>query len=67
MLAGFREGDTDAVVDWMAEKVAGLRLFADSDGKMNLGLAEAGGQVLVVSQFTLYGEPRCRCCWVSTS
>src|SRR4051812_12109124 len=40
----------------MAEKVAGLRLFSDSDGKMNLGLLETGGAVLVVSQFTLYGD-----------
>ena len=40
----------------MAEKVAGLMLFSDSEGKMNLGLAEVGGSVLVVSQFTLYGD-----------
>jgi len=40
----------------MAEKAAGLRLFADGDGKMNLGLADVGGSVLVVSQFTLYGN-----------
>ena len=40
----------------MAEKCAGLRLFGDSEGKMNLGLAEVGGSVLVVSQFTLYGN-----------
>ena len=40
----------------MVEKVAGLRLFADAEGKMNLGLAEVGGSVLVVSQFTLYGD-----------
>jgi D-aminoacyl-tRNA deacylase len=43
-------------VDWMAEKVAGLRLFNDSEGKMNLGLEEVGGAVLVISQFTLYGD-----------
>jgi D-tyrosyl-tRNA(Tyr) deacylase len=40
----------------MAEKAAGLRLFADADDKMNLGLADVGGSVLVVSQFTLYGN-----------
>jgi D-tyrosyl-tRNA(Tyr) deacylase len=40
----------------MAEKVAGLRLFSDADGKMNLGLDEIGGALLVVSQFTLYGD-----------
>jgi D-tyrosyl-tRNA(Tyr) deacylase len=56
LLVGFTHGDTQAQVDWMAEKVAGLRLFSDADGKMNLGLDEAGGSVLVVSQFTLYGD-----------
>ena len=40
----------------MAEKVTGLRLFGDADGKMNLSLADVGGQILVVSQFTLYGN-----------
>jgi len=56
LLVGFTHGDTTAQVDWMAEKVAGLRLFADAAGKMNLGLAEVGGAVLVVSQFTVYGD-----------
>jgi len=42
----------------MAEKCAGLRLFSDAEGKMNLGLAEVGGALLVVSQFTLYATPR---------
>ena len=56
LLVGFTHGDTPAQVDWMAEKVAGLRLFADSEGKMNLGLDEVGGALLVVSQFTLYGD-----------
>ena len=56
LLAGFAHADTEAAVDWMAEKVAGLRLFTDPEGKMNLGLAEVGGGVLVVSQFTLYGN-----------
>ena len=56
LLVGFGHTDTPVQVDWMAEKVAGLRLFADADGKMNLGLAEVGGTVLVVSQFTLYGD-----------
>ena len=56
VLVGFTHGDTPEQVDWMAEKVAGLRLFTDSQGKMNLGLAEVGGAVLVVSQFTLYGD-----------
>jgi D-aminoacyl-tRNA deacylase len=56
LLVGFTHGDTPAQVDWMAEKVAGLRLFSDSAGKMNLGLEEVGGELLVVSQFTLYGD-----------
>jgi D-aminoacyl-tRNA deacylase len=56
VLVGFTHGDTPAQVDWMAEKVAGLRLFSDGEGKMNLGLQEVGGAVLVVSQFTLYGD-----------
>jgi D-aminoacyl-tRNA deacylase len=56
LLVGFTHADTPAQVDWMAEKIAGLRLFSDSDGKMNLGLDDVGGAVLVVSQFTLYGD-----------
>jgi D-tyrosyl-tRNA(Tyr) deacylase len=56
LLVGLTHGDTEATVDWMAEKVAGLRLFSDAEGKMNLGLDEVGGGVLVVSQFTLYGD-----------
>jgi D-tyrosyl-tRNA(Tyr) deacylase len=56
LLVGFRHADTAAQVTWMADKVAGLRVFSDADGKMNLGLAEVGGAVLVVSQFTLYGD-----------
>ncbi|HEX9310626.1 MAG TPA: D-aminoacyl-tRNA deacylase [Gemmatimonadaceae bacterium] len=56
LLVGFTRGDTPEKVDWMAEKAAGLRLFSDADGKMNLALSEVGGAVLVVSQFTLYGN-----------
>lgn len=56
LLVGFTGTDTDAQVAWMAEKVVGLRLFADADGKMNLALADVDGAVLVVSQFTLYGD-----------
>lgn len=56
LLVGFTHGDTPAQVDWMAEKISSLRLFSDSQGKMNLGLEEAGGAVLVISQFTLYGD-----------
>jgi len=56
VLVGFTNSDTEAQVDWMAEKVAGLRVFADAEDKMNLALADVGGSVLVVSQFTLYGD-----------
>jgi D-tyrosyl-tRNA(Tyr) deacylase len=56
LLVGFTATDTDDHVTWMAEKVAGLRLFADADDKMNLALADVGGALLVVSQFTLYGD-----------
>lgn len=56
LLVGFTHGDTSAVTEWMAEKIAGLRVFSDAEGKMNLALAEVSGAVLVVSQFTLYGD-----------
>lgn len=56
LLVGYTHTDTPGQNTWMADKVAGLRLFADAEGKMNLGLAEVGGAVLVVSQFTLYGD-----------
>ena len=56
VLAGFAPTDTDATLAWMAEKIIGLRLFADAAGKMNRDLADAQGAVLVVPQFTLYGD-----------
>ncbi|MDQ6717314.1 MAG: D-aminoacyl-tRNA deacylase [Gemmatimonadota bacterium] len=56
LLVGFTHSDTPEQATWMAEKVSGLRLFSDSDDKMNLALADVGGEVLVVSQFTLYGD-----------
>jgi D-tyrosyl-tRNA(Tyr) deacylase len=56
LLVGYTHADTGAEVDWMADKVMGLRLFSDAEGKMNLGLAEVDGALLVVSQFTLYGD-----------
>ena len=56
LLVGFTGTDTDAQSAWVADKVAGLRLFADAEGKMNLGLEAVGGDLLVVSQFTLYGD-----------
>src|SRR6476469_8410727 len=58
LLVGFTHADDAAAVQWMADKVIGLRLFADADDKMNLALADVdgGGSLLVVSQFTLYGD-----------
>lgn len=56
LLVGFHTTDTPEHGAWMATKVAGLRLFPDGEGKMNLGLTEVDGGVLVVSQFTLYGD-----------
>lgn len=50
--------DSSAQVRWMADKIVGLRIFADDDGKMNRSVAEVGGGVLVVSQFTLFGDCR---------
>ncbi len=55
-LVGFTERDGDAELEWMTDKILGLRIFGDANGKMNLALAEAGGALLVVSQFTLYGD-----------
>jgi D-tyrosyl-tRNA(Tyr) deacylase len=56
VLAGFTPGDTAAAADWMAEKLIGLRVFEDDANKMNRSVVDVGGAVLVVSQFTLYGD-----------
>lgn len=58
LLLGITHHDTEAQAAWLADKIAGLRLFPDADGKMNLALADVGGAALVVSQFTLYGDAR---------
>jgi D-tyrosyl-tRNA(Tyr) deacylase len=58
VLLGVTHGDGQTEANWLAAKIAGLRVFDDSAGKMNLGLAEVDGSVLVVSQFTLYGDAR---------
>jgi D-aminoacyl-tRNA deacylase len=58
VLLGVRHDDDSEQATWLANKVAGLRLFEDDEGKMNLSLADVGGSVLVVSQFTLYGDAR---------
>ncbi len=56
LLVGFRSGDTEGTLRWMAQKIRGLRLFSDAQDKMNLPIDEVGGEFLVVSQFTLYGD-----------
>ncbi|AJY76097.1 D-aminoacyl-tRNA deacylase [Paenibacillus beijingensis] len=58
LLVGITHDDTERDIRWMADKIAGLRIFEDGDGKMNLSIREAGGAVLSVSQFTLYGDCR---------
>jgi D-aminoacyl-tRNA deacylase len=58
VLLGVSREDTEKDADYLAEKITGLRIFADENGKMNLDVAAIGGAVLVVSQFTLYGDVR---------
>jgi D-aminoacyl-tRNA deacylase len=58
VLLGVGKGDTEAVADYLADKIMGLRIFEDAAEKMNLSVVDTGGAVLVVSQFTLYGDVR---------
>lgn len=58
VLIGFHRDDTDRDSDYIIGKITGLRIFSDSDGNMNLSVQDVGGQILVVSQFTLYGDTR---------
>lgn len=58
VLLGVGEGDTNKDVDYMVEKIINLRIFEDENDKMNLSLKDVGGQLLVVSQFTLFGDCR---------
>jgi D-tyrosyl-tRNA(Tyr) deacylase len=58
VLLGVGQHDGEAEARWLAEKIVGLRIFEDDAGKMNRSLAEVGGAMLVVSQFTLYGDCR---------
>ncbi len=58
VLLGVSKTDNETSADYMVEKLLGLRVFPDAEGKMNLNVREAGGAVLVVSQFTLYGDVR---------
>ncbi len=58
LLVGVAKGDGETEADWLAEKVAGLRVLADEDGKMNRSVRDAGGEILAVSQFTLLADTR---------
>ena len=58
LLVGFCHEDTPAEVEFLAKKVAGMRVFEDDEGKMNLSLADVSGEILSISQFTLYGDAR---------
>jgi len=58
VLLGVSKTDNEAAADYLVEKIIGLRIFEDGEGKMNLSVQDSGGAVLVVSQFTLYGDAR---------
>lgn len=58
VLVGVAHTDTEEEARWLAQKIAGLRIFEDAQGKMNAGLLDVGGAALVVSQFTLYADAR---------
>lgn len=58
VLVGVTEGDTEKDAQYLADKVTGLRIFEDENGKMNLSVKDVGGEILSVSQFTLYGDCR---------
>ena len=60
VLLGIKSGDTKAHADKLASKICGLRVFSDEEGKMNLDLSAAGGEILVISQFTLYADCKSR-------
>jgi D-aminoacyl-tRNA deacylase len=58
LLVGVAKDDGEGEASWLAEKIAGLRIFNDEDGKMNLGIKDVGGEILAVSQFTLLADTR---------
>ncbi len=58
LLVGFMDSDDESIVERMAEKVCNLRIFADANGKTNLSISDVGGELLAVSQFTLYADSR---------
>jgi D-tyrosyl-tRNA(Tyr) deacylase len=58
VLLGVTHADTAEQARWLADKIVGLRIFNDAEGKMNLSVADVGGEILIVSQFTLHGDCR---------
>lgn len=58
VLAGIEEADNDEDIDWLVQKITGLRIFNDSNGVMNIAIGEAGGEILAVSQFTLHASTK---------
>jgi D-tyrosyl-tRNA(Tyr) deacylase len=58
VLVGIKDDDTEEDMKYILEKIKGLRVFEDEEGKMNLSLQEVGGEILLISQFTLYGDAR---------
>lgn len=58
VLLGIKGTDSHREIEWLADKIVNLRIFGDNEGKMNLSLADIGGEMLIVSQFTLYGDCR---------
>lgn len=58
VLAGIEEADNDEDIDWLVQKITGLRIFNDSNGVMNIAIGEAGGEILAVSQFTLHAATK---------
>lgn len=60
VLLGVREGDTETEADWVADRICGMRVFEDDNGKMNVNPTDAGAEILIVSQFTLYANYKSR-------
>jgi len=58
ILVGFAADDNNEKVDWVCNKIAGLRIFSDENDKMNLSIQDVGGEILLISNFTLYGDAR---------
>lgn len=58
VLAGIEEADNDEDIEWLVQKITGLRIFNDSNGVMNIAIGEAGGEILAVSQFTLHASTK---------